>query len=322
MTSSIQNEHDRRIIKKLRRELGENILSALNDPHVEDITRNSDGWIWVKKQNLPWEQLCLIDDIQTENILRAVASSLKITITPDQPFLDGELIIDGSRIHGNIPPETRRPSFTIRKRPSLVYTLQDYINQGVLPTVYLEFLLAAIRNRKNIFIVGSTGSGKTTLVNAFINAAAEHTPEDRFLIIEDTGEIQCSAPNTEQLYTTAHRSLDQLVKEALRMRPDRIIVGEVRGKEALHLLEIWNTGHSGGIATAHADSATPEAGLNRLELLVARANSKLENKFIRQLIGSTVDIIVCIQNTPNGRKINNITFVEGYKNDNYLLKTM
>lgn len=203
-------EHNRRTTNKLRRELGPDILTILQDPQVEDLARNSDGWLWVKRQGQPWSKIAEFSDIQTENILRAVASSIGITITPEHPFLDGELIIDGSRIHGNIPPETRRPSFTIRKRPTLIFTLEDYVDQGVLTPEYLDILLAAIKDRKNIFVVGSTASGKTTLVNALIDKATKLTPEDRFVIIEDTGEIQCTAPNTEQLYTTHNRTLDQL----------------------------------------------------------------------------------------------------------------
>ena len=316
------NEHNRRTIAKLQRELGHVILNALNDPHVEDLARNSDGWLWIKRQGQPWEKLSEFSDVQAENILRAVASSLGTTITPEKPYLDGELIIDGSRIHGNLPPETRRPSFTIRKRPTIIYSLDQYVDQGTLAPNHRALLLDAIKTHKNIFVVGSTGSGKTTLVNALIDSAAKLTPEDRFVIIEDTGEIQCNAPNTEQLYTTHNRNLDQLVKETLRMRPDRIIIGEVRGAEALNLLEIWNTGHNGGIATAHADSATPAAGLERIEMLIARANSKLDNQFIRRLIGATVNIIVCIQHIHDGREINNITLVEGYRNNRYQLKSI
>jgi type IV secretion system protein TrbB len=255
------NEHNRRLLNKIRRELGDVILNALEDPRVEDIARNSDGRLWVKKAGSAWEILGEISDIKTENILRAVASSLSFTITPTHPFLDGELVIDGSRIHGNIPPETRRPSFTIRKRPTLIFTLEDYVKQGTLCPKYYDALTEGIANHKNIFVVGSTGSGKTTLVNALIKKATEVTPEDRFLIIEDTGEIQCAAKNTEQLFTTQNRNLNELVKETLRMRPDRIIIGEVRGEEALNLLEIWNTGHNGGIATAHADTASATAGI-------------------------------------------------------------
>ena len=321
-TPPTKNEHDRRTINKLRRELGHVILTALQDPHVEDLARNSDGWLWLKRQGQPWKRLEEFPDVQTENILRAVASSLGMTITPDHPYLDGELILDGSRIHGNLPPETRRPSFTIRKRPTLIFTLEDYVDQGTLSPDHHGILLTAIKNHKNIFVVGSTGSGKTTLVNALIDSASKITPEDRFVIIEDTGEIQCSAPNTEQLYTTHNRNLDELVKETLRMRPDRIIIGEVRGSEALNLLEIWNTGHNGGIATAHADSATPVAGLERIEMLVSRANSKLSTNFIRRLIGATVNLIVCIQHTKEGREVNSITLVNGYKDNQYQLENI
>lgn len=322
MNLQTRTEHDRRLAAKLTRELGNHILTALEDPTVEDIARNSDGWLWVKKLSQPWIKLSQLGDVQTENILRAVASSIGVTITPDQPYLDGTLLIDGSRIHGNIPPETRRPSFTIRKFPSLIFSLPDYVDQGALSTEHNRILRQAIKDRKNIFVIGSTGSGKTTLVNAIIDTAVQYAPDDRFVVIEDTGEIRCAAENTEQLFTTHNRSLEQLVKETLRMRPDRIIIGEVRGSEALHLLEIWNTGHSGGIATAHADSATPRAALDRLEMLVARANAKLGNNFIRRLIGSTVNIIVCIQNTEKGREINSITHVTGYQDGEYQLLTI
>ncbi len=316
------NEDNKRTIAKLRRELGAGILSALNDPLVEDLTRNSDGWLWVKKQSQPWKKVSEFSDVQAENILRAVASSLGTTITPDRPYLDGEIIIDGSRIHGNLPPETRRPCFTIRKKPSVIYTLEQYVDQGSLDEVYYKVLLEAILTHKNIFVIGNTGSGKTTLVNALIAGAAVLTPDDRFIIIEDTGEIQCKAANTEQLFTTYNRDLADLVMETLRMRPDRIIIGEVRGKEALNLLEIWNTGHSGGIATAHADSATAESALYRIEMLVARAGTTLDNNFIRNLIGATVNVIVCIRSTNKGREINNITFVNGYKDGKYELKSI
>lgn len=316
------NEHSRRTIAKLQRELGHTILNALKDSHVEDLSRNSDGWLWIKRQGQPWEKLSEFSDVQAENILRAVASSLGTTITPEKPYLDGELIIDGSRIHGNLPPETRRPSFTIRKRPTIIYSLDQYVDQGTLAPNHRALLLDAIKTHKNIFVVGSTGSGKTTLVNALIDSAAKLTPEDRFVIIEDTGEIQCNAPNTEQLYTTHNRNLDQLVKETLRMRPDRIIIGEVRGAEALNLLEIWNTGHNGGIATAHADTASPDAGLERIEMLIARANSKLDNQFIRRLIGATVNLVVCIQQAKKGRDINNITIVKGYRDQRYQLESI
>ncbi len=317
-----EKEHLRRTIAKLRRELGSRILDALHDPQVEDISRNSDGFVWVRRQGKPWSKEFELHDVQAQNILLTIASSLGVSITPEDPHLDGELILDGSRIHGNLPPETRRPSFTIRKRPSLIFTLEDYVEKESLQERHYHYLCQAIKEHKNIFVVGSTGSGKTTLVNAMIQKMVELTPEDRIIIIEDTGEIQCAAPNTEQLYTTHSRSLDQLVRETLRMRPDRIIIGEVRGAEALHLLEIWNTGHRGGIATAHADTASPQAGLERLEMLISRANAKLSNDFISRLIGSTVNLLVCIKEYKKRRVINNISEVLGYSNGEYQTKSI
>lgn len=317
-----KNEHEKRLEKKLKRELGPLILDCLNDSKVEDISRNSDGWLWVKRQGQSWQKLSQFSDVQTENVLRAIASSLGLIITPDQPFLDGTLILDGSRIHGNIPPATRKPSFTIRKFPTFVLTLKDYLKQGALSQDHHKALLKIIELKKNIIVVGSTGSGKTLLTNALLDEAVNQSPTDRFVTIEDTSEIRCNASNTEQLFTSHNRSLEDLVKETLRMRPDRIIVGEVRGSEALHLLETWNTGHNGGIATAHSDSATPTAALSRMEMLVSRSSSRLSNEFIKRLIGSTVNVIVCIKNTTTGRKIDSITHVTGYKNGEYITKTI
>lgn len=314
-----EREHQKRTTSKLKRELGSQILACLAEPTVEDIARNSDGSLWVKYRGKKWvKKEFEINDIQAENILRAIASSLGTTITPEFPVLDGELILDGSRVHGNLPPETRRPSFTIRKRPNTIFTLEQYIEQGALQQQHYAYLCNAVKDHKNIFVVGSTGSGKTTFVNALIHQVSILTPEDRIAIIEDTGEVQCAAPNTEHLFTTDTRSLADLVKETLRMRPDRIIIGEVRGEEALYLLEIWNTGHNGGIATAHADTASPQAGLERLEMLISRASAKLSNEFISRLIASTCNIIVCIQEFQGKRRINNITQVEGFKNGKYI----
>lgn len=321
-TRDQKSEHERRVEDKLRRELGKTVLSALDDPTVEDISRNSDGWLWVKKQGQPWERLDELSDTQTENILRSVASSLQFTITPEQPYLDGNLVIDGSRIHGNIPPVTRRPSFTIRKFPSLTLRLDDYVEQAALSQEYYDAIIKEIKNRSNILIVGSTGSGKTVLTNACLNAIVELFPLDRYITIEDNSELKLTASNVEQLFTTFNRSLEDLVKETLRMRPDRIVVGEIRGSEALHLLEIWNTGHNGGLATAHSDSATPAAALCRMEMLVSRAEAKLGTGFIRRLIGSTVNVIVCIKNTQQGRKITSVTYVKGYNGNEYECQTI
>jgi len=315
-------EHEARTLDKLKRDLGPQILTALKESAVEDIARNCDGWVWIKRKSQPWAKEFEIADTQAVNILCTVASSIGLAITPQNPTLSGVLVLDGSRIEGSLPPISRRPTFTIRKKTILVLSLEEYVKQGALSDDHFKILCTAIQEQQNIFIFGSTGSGKTVLANALIEKIAELTPRHRIVVIEDTGEIISTVPNTVQYFTTPTINLDELIKKTLRMRPDRIIIGEVRGAEALNLLEIWNSGHRGGIATAHADTASPRDGLNRLEMLISRADAKLSNQFISRLIASTVNLIVCICETPEGRKINNISKIEGFRDGEYLFTSI
>ena len=316
-----ESEHERRLKSKLRRELGSDLLTLLNDPQVEDIARNSDGLVWVKRQSAPWEQTFTLTDVRAENILRAIATSRNLVITPESPSLDASLILDGSRVHGNIPPSTKAPCFTIRKFPSTVFPLDEYVKQGALSKKQYAIIQSVIKEKRNILIVGNTGSGKTTLTNAILDEIVKVHPEDRIFIAEDTPEIRCNAQNVEYLYTTHNRTLHDNLRDGMRMRPDRLLVGEIRGVEALFLLEAWNTGHNGGLATAHSDAATPHSALSRVEMLVARAGGNLSNNFIRRLIGSTVNVIICIKNTNKGRRIESITTVKGYMEDDYILES-
>ena len=176
----------------------------------------------------------------------------------------------------------------------------------------------AIDRHRNILIIGGTGSGKTTLVNAIINGMVETDPTERLVIIEDTGEIQCAAENYVQFHTSPQVSMTALLKTTLRMRPDRILVGEVRGPEALDLLMAWNTGHEGGAATLHANNA--EAGLTRLALLISMHPDS--PRPIEPLIGDAVHLIVHIARTPEGRRIESILEVEGYADGKYRLRSM
>jgi type IV secretion system protein TrbB len=160
-------------------------------------------------------------------------------------------------------------------------------------------LCEAIRAHRNILVIGGTGGGKTTLTNGLIHEVTEQFPDERIVIIEDTGEIQCSAKNYLQYHTSPEVNMTKLVRLTLRMRPDRILVGEVRGPEALDLLMSWNTGHEGGIATLHANNAA--AGLARLSTLVSMHPDAPRE--IEPLIGEAVDVIVHIARTEGGGRI-------------------
>jgi len=303
----------KRLIEKLSRELGSECMNALADATVIEIMLNSDGTLWVERFGEPIVCIGEMSESKARALLGTIASYLNTTITANNPILECELPIDGSRFEGLLPPIVSRPSFTIRKKALNIFSLEEYVHNGMLSKQYYQLIKNAVYNpknfytpKKNILIVGGTGSGKTTLANALIDAIAKQTPEDRLVIIEDTAEIQCPAKNHVLLRTSNHVNMLSLLRATMRLRPDRILVGEVRGAEALDLLKAWNTGHSGGIATVHANSAT--AGLIRLEQLIAEATSAP----MQTLIAEAIDLVVFITKTPQGRMIKEIIQVKGF----------
>jgi len=192
--------------------------------------------------------------------------------------------IDGSRFAGQLPPVVPAPTFAIRKKAVAIFTLDQYVEAGIMTAAQQATLTAAIKAHRNILVIGGTGSGKTTLVNAIINAMVEFDPAERVFIIEDTGEIQCAAENFVQYHTWLEVTMTVLLKTTLRMRPDRIVVGECRGGEALDMLQAMNTGHEGSMTTLHANS--PRDALARLETLVLMAGMDLPLAAIREQIAS------------------------------------
>lgn len=298
-----------RQLAKLRKDFGEVVLAALADPETVEVCLNPDGTLWQERLG---EVMCAIgtmNSISAEAAMRTIAAYHHATITRDNPSIECELPLDGSRFAGQIPPIVTAPVFAVRKRASRVFTLQQYVDAGILTPEQKAFLCEAIRDHRNILAIGGTGGGKTTLLNALIRQLTDQYPTERLVIIEDTAEIQCAARNYIQYHTSPERSMTQLVRMALRMRPDRILVGEVRGPEALDLLMSWNTGHEGGIATLHANNAA--AGLNRLSTLVAM-NPNAPQGMIENLIGEAVDVIVHIARTEKGRIVREILEVTDF----------
>ena len=255
---------------------------------------------------------------RAETIVKAVAGYHGKEATRLQPTLEGEFPIDGSRFAGQMPPIVPAPTFAIRKRAVAIFTLAQYVDAGIMSADQCALITDAINRHRNILVIGGTGSGKTTLVNAIINGMVETDPTERLVIIEDTGEIQCAAENFVQFHTSPQVSMTALLKTTLRMRPDRILVGEVRGPEALDLLMAWNTGHEGGAATLHANNA--EAGLSRLALLISMHPDS--PRPIEPLIGDAVHLIVHIARTPEGRRIESILEVGGFVDGNYRLRSL
>ncbi len=248
-----------------------------------------------------------------ERIIRLVASHLRLEVHANSPIVSAELPshgegVAGERFEGLLPPVATAPCFAIRKPAARIHTLGDYVENRILSIVDAEVLRRAVVSRKNILIAGGTSSGKTTLANALLAEMGDL--DERVILIEDTRELQCAAPDCVALRTKPGvASLGDLVRSTLRLRPDRIVVGEVRGAEALDMLKAWNTGHPGGIATVHANSAA--AALYRIEQLIQEAVVTVP----RRLIADAIDLVVFIGGRGITRRVEAIAEVTGVSAD-------
>jgi len=322
---------------KLRRELGDSILILLNDDAVEDIVLNPDGALWAKQMGSGFRRVGQMSGSQAVCAMNTIASMRSMVLNYERPVLETELPIDGSRFEGLIPPVVRHPVFAIRRRPRKIFTLAQYCDAGILTNradplnrlrrrenfadqlagSHADVIRAAIAARKNILTAGSTGSGKTTFTNAILDGIAEISPHDRVISIEDTTELQCSVANYVDLRAVGSVTMLDCLRACMRLKPSRIVVGEVRGAEAHTMLKAWNTGHPGGAATVHANDAL--SGLIRLESLVAEATSAPQ----QQLIAEAVDLVVFIDEEAGltaGRKVREVALVNGYRDGRYQLE--
>lgn len=301
---------DDRLLESLEYNCGELIMNPLRDDRVVEIMLNPDGRLWIERYGEEQECIGTIEPVKGKLILSLVASALQITVDALHPVIEGSFPLDGSRFEGTFPPIVGPgASFSLRKKANKVFTLQEYVSSGVMPEEVIGIVQNAILERKNIVVVGGTSSGKTTFVNAIIHELNKLCPEDRLLILEDTAELQSSAPNSVFLLTSemAGIGMRQLTKVCMRYAPRRILIGEVRDSAALELLKLWNTGHPGGIGTFHADSA--KEALERLEELVEEAGVGPK----KQLIGRAIDLIIYMEKTrQNTRRLASIITVKNY----------
>lgn len=297
----------------LKTAFGPAIGAALQDERVIEIMVNADGALWIERHGegrVAAEKTIKPGDV--ERIIRLVASHVGFDCNKENPIVSAELPETGERFEGLLPPVSLAPVFAIRKPAAHVISLSDYVAQGVMTGGERLILQAAVASRENILIAGGTSSGKTTLANALLVEIAEL--QDRLVILEDTRELKCSAADKVALRTSSDVGLATLVRSTMRLRPDRIIVGEVRGGEALDLLKAWNTGHPGGIATVHANSAA--AALTRIEQLIGERTSGVPY----QLIADAIDLVVFIARDSDGRRVEEIIRVNGLDaHDNYRL---
>jgi P-type conjugative transfer ATPase TrbB len=324
-----------RLEAKLKRELGETVLQALHSDETEDIVLNPDSSLWVKRMGAGFHMVGTMSRAQSASAMNTIAAWKGTVLNHDRPILETELPLDGSRFEGIVSPIVTSPAFAIRLRPRHIFTLEQYEAAGIITErrdarngtrVRTEFMdqvrglnhadviRAAIKARKNILVVGATGSGKTTLINAILAELAQIAPDDRVISIEDTTELQCAVSNYVDLRAAGNVSMLDCLRACMRLKPTRIVVGEVRGREAHAMLKAWNTGHPGGAATVHANDAL--SGLIRLESLVAEATHAPQ----QELIAEAVDLVIFVDQEPSlqaGRKVREVMVVSGYRDGRY-----
>lgn len=334
-----QVEKDRRLEEKLRRELGETIVGLLRSgSELEDIALNADGRLWAKRSGRDFEPVGAMRESAALSAMGTIASMRGTVVNHEHPILETEMPIWGARFEGLVPPIVSGPVFAIRQRASKVYSLEEYANRGILThkddprnrvrqqeefvdrvqaKSHLEVIRTAVAERQNILVAGATGAGKTTFLNAILMAIAEQTCSDRIVVIEDTPELQVKCENQVTLLASAEISMLECLRATMRLRPTRIVVGEVRGKEALTMIKAWNTGHPGGAASVHANDAY--AALVRLEALVAEATDAPQQR----LIAEAIDVVVSVGcDAHEGRKVRQVAVVKDFEDGHYILESV
>lgn len=308
----------KRLIVRLRRDLGPLFMAALEDPLTTDLNLNPDGQLWQKRMGNPRISIGTIEPWRAVSIVKTLAGLLNKEVTAEDPIIDGVLPFAGERFAGQMPPIVSSTAFSIRKPALKIFSLSSYVANSSMSQHHCDAIKAAVRQKRNIIVSGGTGAGKTTLTNSIIQ---EIDPGERLAILQDTAELQCAAPDAVLLFSSQHVNLTQLLIACLRMVPDRILVGEVRGPEALDLIDAWNTGHEGGVATLHANNA--RSALPRVVSMVSRNPfAPRDRRDIEQLVAEVVHLVVHIGKTPEGRKVQEVVEVLGYENGNFLTRNI
>jgi pilus assembly protein CpaF len=292
------------------------IEALLLDDSISEIMGNPDASWWYERDGIMRrEETIRFDAGRLRTGLEVIANQLGKRLDEDNPILNAQLP-DGSRLAAVIPPVVRpAPALTIRKFPSRHYTVDDLIARGTLTRTLAEFLAAQISSGKTLLISGGTSTGKTTVLRVLANAIPE---DQRIIVIEDTSELHIRKPNmlAVECQTDTFKasiSFDDLLKSALRWRPDRIILGEVRGIEARTLLDSLNTGHAGSLATIHANSA--EKALHRFASLVMRGHAQTTFSDTEAEVGEAVHFVVHVERQPGRRVIREVLALHGYDRD-------
>lgn len=306
------NEPD--LISILNISLGKEVVEYLTNDDVIEIYVNDDNKLWIDTLSAGRKYTGIeVNPQSTKNVIFLVASSVDTEVNPVNPIISAELPGTGNRFEGSIPPVVKNPTFNIRKKAIKIFSLQDYVDSGIMTENQYNVICEAVKKRENILVAGGTGSGKTTLCNAIIKEIAQY--EERIVIIEDTQELQCSCQDKTFLKTSDTVDERALLKSTLRRRPDRIIIGEIRDGAALNLLKAWNTGHPGGVSTIHANSALDALG--QLESYISEVSLLPQQKTISKVI----NLVINIKKEGLKRVISEIVKVEGLDlKGNYITK--
>lgn len=292
---------------------GQQVMAAFSDENVSEIIVNSDGKLILEENEKGKYVAGLANIADIRHAIDIVAQYRRVFLNTENPDISVSLPNDapfhGARLQALIPPSVPAPSLTIRKHNRKIKALDTFLTQEIITETEYQFLVNAVKNRRNILVSGQPKSGKTTLTTALINQIPIFHPQDRVLILEDVPELQLITEDTEYLQVSTSRSMMNLLRCAMRMRPDRIIVGEVTDGAAHDLLKAWNTGCAGGISTLHANSC--RATLQRLVDLSCEKNIPAPITLILE----SIDVLVHIERGDQysaGRKVTEIATVHNY----------
>lgn len=312
-----RDEQARRLQTSMRRQLGE-FCRYLDDDQVVEISLNPDNKVWIDRLGDPLRCVGSMQPEAAETFIGTVAATVRLVINYDHPSLKCRLPIGGSRFQAACPPTTPAWIFSIRRHASVVFPLTDYEERDIMTDLQHQAIVEALYNERNVLITGGTGSGKTTLVNSLL--AHPHVSNHRLVICEDTPELIWAAQNVVSMQTNDAASMRDLVVIAMRLRPDRLIIGETRdGASLLEALKAWGTGHKGGITTLHANSAR-HALSSRMEMLMREVSPDP----LRDLIAESIQVIVHIEKIDVApfRKITEVSVLRGYRDGRYELQPL
>ena len=314
--------HDR-LLTMLHTAMGPVLGALLLDEEVEELAVNEDGRLWEVRHGMRMATGHRVTSQDAERLIRIVADAVNVhNLGPANPSFPAELPGTGYRFQAVVPPQVRAPIFVIRKKPVRIFTLDAYVAQGAMTAAQKQCIEAAVLAKDNLLIVGGTGSGKTTLANAILDVIAQ--TGERVLTVEDTLELVCHADDKIMMRTVPGvRSIRDCIRDMLRLSPTRIVVGEVRGPEVIDMIAGWNTGHPGGLATIHANSALES--LERIEDLYKQGNAIASRRTIARAINVIVFIGSVVEESQQGRRayrrVQSVLRIDGVdQHDDYLAR--